>query len=520
MTTLRRSIPDFQLANPIYAGARVSFYTVNPSTGLKTSTLATLYAAATGATTAANPQTLDGSGKFSAPVFSEVPVIAAITSRNVESHDTGPIQMRGTWRGTWVTDTVYFSGDTVTDALTGDVLVAADDHTSGASVAADTAAGHLTIIIDISEIAGLGDVDGPASSTDNEIPRYHLTTGKIIQASGVLIDDSSNVTPAANDVGALGTTSLKWGDIFLASGAVVNFNSGDVTVTHSANALAFAGASSGYSFDANILLVEGAAISWDGGDASITQTGNVLTFAGATTRYEFDANLTPSSSDGAALGTSSLMFADLFLASGGTINFNASDVTVTHSTNTLAFAGASSGYTFDAAPLPASSDGAALGSASVMWSDLFLASGAVINFNNGNFTATHTAGVLTLSGDLLWGGAAWSSWAPTISASAGTITTVGTTVARYKQFGKMVAFALDVTITTNGTGSGFFRFTLPVTASTTVATTFYGGESVVSAKSVWGFLLNSTTVNVIFYDGTYPVVDNARILVSGVYQAA
>lgn len=58
--------------------------------------------------------------------------------------------------------------------------------------------------------------------------------------------------------------------------------------------------------------------------------------------------MVPNSSDGAALGSASLMWSDLFLASGGVINWNNGDVTVTHSANTLAFAGASSGYTFDA----------------------------------------------------------------------------------------------------------------------------------------------------------------------------
>jgi phage gp45-like len=33
-----------------------------------------------------------------------------------------------------------------------------------------------------------------------------------------------------------------------------------------------------------------------------------------------------------------------------------------------------------------------------MWSDLFLASGAIINFNNGNLTLTHSSNALTLSG--------------------------------------------------------------------------------------------------------------------------
>lgn len=47
---------------------------------------------------------------------------------------------------------------------------------------------------------------------------------------------------------------------------------------------------------------------------------------------------------------------------------------------------------------PQSSDGMALGSTSLMWSDLFLASGAVINFNNGDVTITHSSDLLTIGG--------------------------------------------------------------------------------------------------------------------------
>ncbi len=52
-----------------------------------------------------------------------------------------------------------------------------------------------------------GDVDGPASATDNAIARFNGTTGKIIQNSGVTIDDSSNLVAAD-----ITTDGIKLGD--------------------------------------------------------------------------------------------------------------------------------------------------------------------------------------------------------------------------------------------------------------------------------------------------------------------
>lgn len=46
----------------------------------------------------------------------------------------------------------------------------------------------------------------------------------------------------------------------------------------------------------------------------------------------------------------------------------------------------------------ATNDAAALGVSGTAWSDLFLASGGVINFNAGNVTLTHAAGQLTMAG--------------------------------------------------------------------------------------------------------------------------
>lgn len=52
---------------------------------------------------------------------------------------------------------------------------------------------------------GGGDVSGPASSTDNAIARYDGTTGKIIQNSGITIDDNAN-TAGVRSIGFSGST--------------------------------------------------------------------------------------------------------------------------------------------------------------------------------------------------------------------------------------------------------------------------------------------------------------------------
>ena len=52
---------------------------------------------------------------------------------------------------------------------------------------------------------GAGDVTGPASATDNAITRFDGTSGKIIQNSGITIDDNSN-TAGVRSVGFSGST--------------------------------------------------------------------------------------------------------------------------------------------------------------------------------------------------------------------------------------------------------------------------------------------------------------------------
>ena len=70
---------------------------------------------------------------------------------------------------------------------------------------------------------------------------------------------ASTITPSSNDAAALGTTSLQWSDLHLASGGKINWNNSDITLTHSA--------SSGH------IVVGGGNLSL--GDNNITNVGNI-----------------------------------------------------------------------------------------------------------------------------------------------------------------------------------------------------------------------------------------------------
>lgn len=116
---MRSSISDFSLANPIYVGAEVAFYTV--SGGVKTSTLATLYAGATGTEELANPQFLDSHGKFAAPVYPAEAVIATISGLSVEDHDSGIIVGSGSWNGDAAVEYLFDTATSMADPGTGDL---------------------------------------------------------------------------------------------------------------------------------------------------------------------------------------------------------------------------------------------------------------------------------------------------------------------------------------------------------------------------------------------------------------
>lgn len=197
---------------------------------------------------------------------------------------------------------------------------------------------------------------------------YSLTAG----ASGANTALSNLASVAINaalvlgtsDAFALGSTSKMWSDLFLADGSVINFNNGDITITHSTNSITVSGGVTG---TASLAIVTSSS---ENAELWITHT------TGATGKLKAqDAQIRFTS-------TSPILFDS---DDGGTLQLS------------LSTAGAKIGTLL----APNSNDGAALGTSSLMWSDLFLASGAVINFNNGDVVATHSTGILTVgTGDL------------------------------------------------------------------------------------------------------------------------
>jgi hypothetical protein len=183
-----------------------------------------------------------------------------------------------------------------------------------------------------------------------------------------------------------------------------------------------------------------------GGSTTQLQYNNAGAFGGISgattdgTNVTLDAplistSIRPSTNDGAPLGSTTNQFSDLFLASGAVVNFDNGNINLTHSPGALTMTGGTltapqfspsgtspTGNRFylpaantlgfstngvgrvqiDTASLsPITSDGLTLGSTSLQWSDLFLASGAELNIANGNWVATHTTGILTVgTGDL------------------------------------------------------------------------------------------------------------------------
>jgi hypothetical protein len=218
--------------------------------------------------------------------------------------------------------------------------------------------------------AGL--VGGPTSSTNNAVVLWDGITGALVKDSSIL---SGTDTPADNYLYGGGSsfglaTGVSAGKVLKLSGYNVSGGTWTDFLTITANATASA--------DLN---------------SSVTIGGSYIYRTGGTDVSVSDGGTGVSSLSGLVVGNGTSPFTAVTTSAG-----LASVITDETGSGALVF---NTSPGFITAANPSTNDGASLGTSSLGWSDLFLASGAVINFANGNFTATHSAGMLTLSGDLL-----------------------------------------------------------------------------------------------------------------------
>jgi hypothetical protein len=133
------------------------------------------------------------------------------------------------------------------------------------------------------QLGGDLDINGNDIVSDSDNEDINITphgTGSVVLSNEVEI--APNVLqPIANDGAALGTGSLKWSDLFLADGAVINFSNGGMTLTHSATFGQDTLAVAGGILDATAIKENGTALTSTysplAGSGSIATVGTVTT---------------------------------------------------------------------------------------------------------------------------------------------------------------------------------------------------------------------------------------------------
>jgi hypothetical protein len=180
----------------------------------------------------------------------------------------------------------------------------------------------------------------PTSSTDNTVPRFDGTGGNL-QTSGVTIGDTDIVGGVAA-IGVGGATGDTTNRISSNSPAVL-FNHAGTTSQVKINKAATGDTAShlfqvGFSGRAEFGLIGSNDFQMKTSpDGSAFTTGLSILATDAAVRVH--VNVSPNANDGAALGTTALGWADLHLASGAVVNYANGNLTETHSSGLITTAG-------------------------------------------------------------------------------------------------------------------------------------------------------------------------------------
>ena len=141
------------------------------------------------------------------------------------------------------------------------------------------------------------------------------------------------------------------------------------------------------------------------------------------------------------------------------------------------------------------------------------------------YTAGLTAGQVLTAATMNSIGATWETWTPTITSSAGTLTSVTGIVGRYARINKIIIAYVEFTIANAGSGTGSARSTVPFPISSTYAAGPAGAIGDMREYAALGFtgavtVVNSTTISFNRYDAASYVASNRAIGATFIYEAA
>ena len=175
------------------------------------------------------------------------------------------------------------------------------------------------------------DADGDTSITADTDDQIDIE----VAGSDEIRITAAMIAPSTADGSALGGTSNEWSDLYLADGAVIGLGADqDVTLTHVADTGILLSSTDQLQFgDSGTYIFQSA----DGvldlvSDTEIEINATTIDVNGTT---NFSGAITPAASDGAAIGSASLEWSDLYIADGGVIYFgDDQDVKITHVADT------------------------------------------------------------------------------------------------------------------------------------------------------------------------------------------
>ena len=188
---------------------------------------------------------LKSNGATSAPTFATPAGSGDVSKVGTPVNDqigvwTGDGTIEGdadfTWSGTTLTSTNTTDDASVQIAiLQGDRATMADNDEAYVSLRLSDDAGTQKEVARLTWVAT--DVNA-ATSVDGRIDFAVMTAGTLAKELQL---DGTSLSPTTTDGLSLGTTLLNFSDLFLDSGAVIDFDGGDVVITHTANTLTFTG---------------------------------------------------------------------------------------------------------------------------------------------------------------------------------------------------------------------------------------------------------------------------------------